>query len=365
MRLAPCALAFLALAGMMACRDAAAPSNAVSVITISCEPGPCHASPDRLDTWPKSITVKSYKSWKCMIGTGTAILSCAERQNVPPGESAFFEFVDAEDSTRMVRIDVVDQAGGHTSALLPIAALALTLLALLLAGTVAWLVVEGEGVRQNQALSFQTAIQSLDHKIEAIIERTLNFQPPPAAKPTAAPEPATSGSGPGPAHATSPAWAEIEALRSEITRFVQFAKDCFVSLRNRSESAETKIRELEHLNGQLGRNMDVGTIRVTYRNLSRTVARIALRATDDDLIRHEKPNPSAEAALGSMLEVAGFSLLAPKQGERYSDGLHVSRSGSVAAQTKSQRGTIARVERRGLMDSNNEVIEKAEVVLYD
>jgi hypothetical protein len=235
--------------------------------------------------------------------------------------------------------------------LLPYVSLGTAGLALLLAALVYYLAWDSAASAKRRAEALGATIQELDATVQSMVE-TLHFPEPPD------PRPAT---GSAPAHPAS----DVEALKTEVGDFVRYVRDCFVGLGRVPDETGHKIREMERLLAQIGRHTDAAAARAQYKTLGRTLARLTLMATDDDFLKHRKRNPAAEAALMSLLEVAGYSLLTPKPLEKYADGRHVSSSRTERAETRSQRGHIARVERRGLLDSNNHVIEKAEVVLYD
>ncbi len=352
MRVPTGAFAFplIALAILTSCGDARAAAVDSTMITIVCNPGAaCVAKPDHLDSWPKKIDVDSGETWTCQIVGGRDPHPCSAAMNLPAGASASIEL--RADQDHVVRLPVIDQGRGPHGAILPILSLSTVLLTFLLAAWVAYLSWESTIAAERRMAAQAASIQDIERTIPAIVD-TLVFPPAPEPRPSAAAEGASVP-------------LEAEALKSEIGQFIQYVKDCFVGLGRVPEDTETKIREMQRLQAQIGRQIDAPTARQQYRTSARTLVRLALRAADDDFSKHRKRNPAAEVALGSLLEVAGYSLLDPKPLDKYTDGRHKSSSKTERAGSRNQHGYIARVERRGLLDAHNEVIEKAEVVVYD
>jgi CxxC-x17-CxxC domain-containing protein len=104
---------------------------------------------------------------------------------------------------------------------------------------------------------------------------------------------------------------DVEAVKVEMGKFIQYAKDCFVALGRVPDEAGNKIRELDRLWARIGRQTDAVAARAEYKALAESVAHLALRATDDYFSEHREGNTEVEAALGSLLDVAGYSYLAP------------------------------------------------------
>jgi hypothetical protein len=343
----------LVVAGMASgqtATDRPAAMESAQRITITCSTGaPCVAKPDHLESWPKKIVVVSAETWGCLIVAGSDKQACTVPMKLHAAADAVIEL--HSDADHVVRVAVIDQNRGQHGVILPILSLSTALMALMMAAWVAYLAWESSGAGKRQAADFETSIKDLEGTVQGMVD-LLVFPAVPEPRSPLGAEPA-------------PLPREVEALKAELGQFVKYMKDCFVGLGRVPDETGNKIREMERLESQIGRQADAAAARAQYKTLAKTLARLALRATDDDFSKHKKRNPAAEAALGSLLDVAGYSLLAPKPLERYSDGRHVASSRSERADVKSHRGYIARVERRGLLDSHNEVIEKAEVVLYD
>jgi hypothetical protein len=240
---------------------------------------------------------------------------------------------------------------GGWGAILPYLGLGTAVLAFLFAALVVYLARDYTAAGKRQAEALDTSIRELETTVQGIVD-TLRFPEPPGARPPVGTEPVLLT-------------REVEALKTEMGRFLQYVTDCFAGLGRVPGETRNKIGEMERLDAQIGRPTDAPAARAQYKTLAKTLARLALAATDDDFSKYRKRNPAAEAALQSLLDVAGYSLLAPKPLEKYTDGRHVSSSRTEPAEVRNHRGHIARVERRGLLDSNNDVIQKAEVVLYD
>jgi hypothetical protein len=354
MRVPSGAFAFLliALALLTSCGDTRAAAVDSTTITIVCDPGAaCVAKPDHLESWPKQIDVVSRETWKCEIVGGRDPKPCSVALNLPAGAIASIELRADQSQDRFVRLPVIDQSRGQRGAILPVLSLSTVLLTFLLAAWVAYLSWDSTTGAEGRMAAQAASIQDIERTIPAIVD-TLVFPPAPEPRPSAAAEGASVP-------------LEAEALKSEIGQFIQYVKDCFVGLGRVPDETETKIRDMQRLQAQIGRQIETATARQQYRTAARTLVRLALRAADDDFSKHRKRNPAAEAALGSLLEVAGYRLLDPKPQDKYSDGRHKASSRTERAASRNQHGYIARVERRGLLDAHNEVIEKAEVVLYD
>jgi hypothetical protein len=91
----------------------------------------------------------------------------------------------------------------------------------------------------------------------------------------------------------------------------------------------------------------------------REVARAAVSHADDARLSE----PSAEAALGTLVTAAGLTLWRPQVGDPYDDDRHTM-GGRDAAPTPQLRGRVSMVERRGLCD-RSAVVLKPEVRIYD
>jgi hypothetical protein len=160
-----------------------------------------------------------------------------------------------------------------------------------------------------------------------------------------------------------PVSREAADLKAEMGQFAKSVKDCFTALRL---PAPPDLRDLELLIPQVGRQAGVESARAQYKAVAKTLARFALSAAEDDWKQNRATNAAAETALRSLLDIAGLRLLVPLEYEPYSEIRHdLSNSTEPAEHRSRKRGSVARVERRGLLDLNNEVIQKAVVVLYD
>ena len=155
------------------------------------------------------------------------------------------------------------------------------------------------------------------------------------------------------------------AVKTEIGRFTTCVKDWYVALGRAAPAVEQSLSELKSLYLQVGQQVGAEFARVTYKGAAKTMARLALSATDDDLNQSGRRNAMAEAALQSLLASAGFQLLVPNEYDRYSERWHAI-GHNVRTEDGSKRESVARVERRGLFDPNsNEVIQRAVVAIYD
>jgi len=345
-------LVLLAAAGLTGCReDAVASAGVTQPITIVCDPGAaCAAKPDYLDAWPKKMEVISRETWKCSIVSGGDARPCSASVEVPAGTQAWLELRGDGGPDHVVRLAVID-AHRDPSGVLPLVGLTAAVLALLMAAGVAYFAWNMQKASGNDSAALHHTIHDLERTVQSVSDLLVFPNPP---------EPAPNAEV---AAARMP--REVEAIQSEIARFVKFVKDCFVALGKIPDEVENQIRELERVLSHLEGHADSQAARARYRSLAKTLSRLALQAADDDFRKHRKRNTAAEAALDSLLDAAGYRLLEPKPNEKYTDGRHSAGSRTEPAMARNQHGLIARVERRGLVDSNNEVIEKAEVVLYD
>lgn len=352
-RFAPFCLLILSMAGFASGAGQAQDLR----IKIDCAEGRCSADPPDLKYWPPLIVLDSTEAWTCTIN-GNAQLPCDTKRLPPESKVAFLMLRSTTSDRHSVILLLAEQE--RRGVLLHAGSVLAACLAFFVAVLIAW-VSSSAGKRaaaemetvQSQIEGFKTSFES--------IRTALLFPEPPRVRadyPQAYSE-SRSESRLDPA---------ADALRKEIGDFIKYVNDCFLGLGSgrRAPGVQGNLQDLERLVQQLGqREVGVEPARAQFKSLAKTLSRYALKATDDDCKQSGGNNPTAEAALQSLVQLAGLHLLTPQQGEPYSETLHDLATESESATGRGRRGCVARVKRRGLLDFSDAVVQKAEVVLYD
>jgi len=325
-------------------------------IAIQCKDGTCVADPPELKYWPNEIVVGSKEKWTCTVNDQQPCDSV-----LPAGTKVAFLVLRSKDDAdgHFVILPLVDPKQDSLGPL-PLAAMAAAVIACLSAALVMCLTWSSTKIRERQAIEMSDRTAGLAGVFQTVAE-TLRFPAPPELPPVRNYSPQLQSRQPE-APRVDP---EVEAVKMEIGRFITCVKDWYVALGRAAPAVEQSLGELKALYLQVGRQVGAEFARVTYKGATKTMARLALSATDDDLNQSGRRNAMAEAALQSLLASAGFQLLVPNEYDRYSDRWHAI-GHNVRTEDGSKRESVARVERRGLFDPNsNEVIQRAVVAIYD
>ena len=324
--------------------------------TITCDPDHCTSKPLDLDHWPANIKVKvvgAEGDWTCHVKFGPIERECDDQSPAPSGSAKPVLVLSSKsEKSKFVEISIRDTPYQNQSppGFAAFAPLASAILASVLALLVLYFAAAAVTAWRKKAIDLDAGIRGMETGIAEIVG-TLKFPPLAAAPPGRLVPP--------------PPDYNADPLTAEIGKFVQYATDCFRSLGVSPTDANDRIMQLQTLASQIGRQVDPDSARARYRALANTVIRLAFSAVDDDFNKNRTRNETAEMALESLLSMTGFSVLVPKPLEKYNPACHeISFLRSETPRSPGQKGFVARVERRGLLDSNQEVVEKATVVLY-
>lgn len=325
-------------------------------VKIACVSGVCTAEPPTLDYLPQRLVLDSPEVWSCTINAD-ANWPC-ESGDHPKGTIAFLLLRSRSPAGRVVVLPVASEERG------PVLLNAVNVLAaglvLVLALGIAWFSLVAAKDAAAGAAALQYRIEAFRPSFEAI-RTALTFPEPPQVGD------AYSSQYPAPAPPPMRMDPGMEALFGEIQSFINYVNDCFLGLGGRSDPGLDKnVQDLINLIQSLEqRDMSVELGRAQFKLFSKTLSRKALNATDDDLNRTGRENPMAEAALKNLLKLAGLRLLVPQPDEPYAEPYHDIASQNEPDRGRGSRGRVARVQRRGLLDSYDGVVQKAVVVLYD
>jgi hypothetical protein len=402
-KLALFCLPFVAVLGLAKERPAAN-------LTITCVGDHCKAAPPVLVSWPSTITVKAEgkENWTCTIAdTGIAcdgarpVLSRGHYLTFKNGSQAVLVpfVVDAADDDGYLPILSATAAGLAFFIGLPVLFFALNAgrQRAELADAVAR-INQQIGTLENQlrtnmdGLRFSTppaappevasgvsqpsGYRQTDRPVERQPERQTQsgrFTEAPPERQTqsgrfteAPPERPVERTPERPSDSLRPS-REAEELKTSIGQFIRHLNGCFTALGGSVPTTLLPdVRELENLMLQLGTQVSPESGRAQFSARAKVLAKFALSAAEDDFKRKRKANASAGSSLQSMLQIGGLQLLAPRQYDPYNERLHeIAAVRSERTDDRNKRGSVARVERRGLLDANNEVVQKSIVVLYD
>ena len=342
-------------------------------IIITCDGKNCSSNERVLESWPEKIMVENKDGkgtqWECTIN-GEDGYPCSRAF---PGKVHHIQ-LKSEKGTIVLPFSPKHEE--DDSGMLPVVGTGVVLLASFIAIPILYFVLKASDGNRRQAEALNallTQAQSLDSTLRGSIER-LRFpelpQPPslsgyqPAGSVTSAGSQQTVSSSQQAVYSPQeapPSNPEAQALRAEIRQFFQCTRDCFNAL---GRQLPADAADLERLAPQVGAQVAVQDARGLYQAKSRTIAQLALSATEDDYKRRPTQNVPAEQALVNLLKAGGFQILNPRKGDAYNDMLHHA-SHSERPDDPNLHGCVARVERRGLLNLNREIIKKAEVVIYD
>ena len=326
--------------------DAGKPPGGTATIKVVCSATDCAPTPATLPTMPTQFDVEVTDKWNCTIAAGSDQWRCDEKKSLTKRQSQSVQLLltSSVDPTHVVKLPVSEPEPERGTFLPALAAVISTGVAFFAGILVLLTAVRASRLWAGHEADFANQVNRHCTEVSAFLSippsRTRKQQKP-----------------------STPVYPEPRRtdhdLRESITAAIRAADDCISTVGANPIGVREAVRHLQALTS--GKVNDGARVR----DGMRTLAKLTLAEVDSAGSLPRIPGSDAEAALTRLLDIAGLATFTPRMLDRYDDYRHEQQVPSEMTTKQENEGCIAKVKRRGLLDTRSDrVVAKALVVLY-